>query len=33
MFEDNIELEEEEYTANITAPVIKRILGLMKPHW
>jgi ATP-binding cassette subfamily B protein len=33
MFDDNIELEEEEYTANLTAPVIKRILGLMKPHW
>ena len=33
MFDDSIELEEEEYTANITAPVMKRILGLMRPHW
>ena len=27
-----IELEEEEYTSNLTAPVFKRIVGLMKPH-
>jgi len=28
-----IELEEEEYTSQLTAPVFKRILGLLKPHW
>jgi len=28
-----IELEEEEYTSQITFPVFKRILGLLKPHW
>ncbi len=28
-----IELEEEEYTSQITLPVFKRILGLLKPHW
>ncbi len=27
-----IEIEEEEYTSQLTAPVFKRILGLMKPH-
>ncbi len=27
-----IEIEEEEYTSNLTAPVFKRIVGLMKPH-
>ncbi|NOZ00039.1 MAG: ABC transporter ATP-binding protein [Chloroflexi bacterium] len=28
-----IELEEEEYTSQLTAPVMKRILGLLRPHW
>ena len=32
MNDELIELEEEEYTSNLTAPVFKRILGLMKPH-
>ena len=27
-----IELEEEEYTSQLTMPVFKRILGLLKPH-
>ena len=33
MSEEFIELEEEEYTSQLTAPVFKRIVGLMKPHW
>ncbi len=32
MSDELIELEEEEYTSNLTAPVLNRILGLMKPH-
>ncbi len=28
-----IELQEEEFTSQITFPVFKRILGLLKPHW
>ena len=28
-----IELEEEEFTSQLTAPVFKRIVGLLKPHW
>lgn len=32
MSDELIELEEEEYTSNLTAPVFKRIVGLMKPH-
>ena len=28
-----IELEEEEYTSQLTTPVFKRILGLLRPHW
>ncbi len=28
-----IELQEEEYTSQITFPVFKRIMGLLKPHW
>jgi ATP-binding cassette subfamily B protein len=28
-----IELEEEEYTSQLTAPVFRRILGLIRPHW
>src|SRR5512143_828357 len=27
------ELEEEEHTSELTAPVFRRIIGLMKPHW
>ncbi|MCI0610047.1 MAG: ABC transporter ATP-binding protein/permease [Anaerolineae bacterium] len=30
---DLIELEEEEYTSQLTAPVFNRIVGLLKPHW
>jgi ATP-binding cassette subfamily B protein len=33
MSDDLIELEEEEYTSQLTAPVFKRIVGLMRPHW
>jgi ATP-binding cassette subfamily B protein len=33
MSEELIELEEEEYTSPLTAPIFKRIVGLMRPHW
>lgn len=33
MSDELIELEEEEYTSQLTAPVLKRILGLLLPHW
>jgi ATP-binding cassette subfamily B protein len=33
MAQDLIELEEEEYTSQLTGAVFKRILGLLKPHW
>ena len=33
MSEEIIELEEEEYTSQLTAPVFKRIVALLKPHW
>lgn len=33
MSDELIELEEEEYTSQLTAPVFKRILSLLKPHW
>lgn len=33
MAEELIELEEEEHTSQLTAPVFKRIVGLLKPHW
>jgi ATP-binding cassette subfamily B protein len=33
MTEELIELEEEEYTSQLTGAVFKRILGLLKPHW
>jgi len=33
MTEDLIEIEEEEYTSELTGPVLKRILGLLVPHW
>ncbi len=32
MSNELIELEEEEYTSQLTAPTLKRILGLVKPH-
>lgn len=28
-----IELEEEEFTSELTVPVLKRILQVLKPHW
>ncbi len=28
-----IELEEEEHTSQLTAPVLQRIVGLLRPHW
>ena len=33
MSDELIELEEEEHTSQLTAPVFKRILGLLRPHW
>ncbi len=33
MAEEYIELEEEEYTSQLTAPVVRRILGLIRLHW
>jgi ATP-binding cassette subfamily B protein len=33
MSEELIELEEEEFTSQLTGPVLKRIGGLLKPHW
>jgi len=33
MSEELIELEEEEYTSQLTAPVFKRIVGMLRPHW
>src|SRR5687768_27740 len=33
MSDEIIELEEEEYTSQLTAPVLKRIVALLKPHW
>jgi ATP-binding cassette subfamily B protein len=33
MSEEIIELEEEEYTSQLTMPVVKRISALLKPHW
>ncbi len=33
MTDELIELEEEEYTSQLTGAVFKRILGLLKPHW
>ncbi len=30
---ETIELEEEEYTSQLTAPVFKRILALVTPYW
>ncbi len=33
MSDEPIELEEEEYTSSLTAPVFRRILSLFRPHW
>jgi ATP-binding cassette subfamily B protein len=33
MSDELIELEEEEFTSQLTAPVLKRIGLLLKPHW
>jgi ATP-binding cassette, subfamily B, bacterial len=33
MSEELIELEEEEFTSQLTMPVLKRISTLLKPHW
>lgn len=33
MSDDLIEIEEEEHTSPLTGPVLRRILGLLKPHW
>ncbi len=33
MSDELIEIEEEEYTSQLTSPVFKRIVGLMKAHW
>jgi ATP-binding cassette subfamily B protein len=33
MADELIELEEEEHTSQLTAPVFRRILALLKPHW
>jgi len=33
MPEEVIELEEEEHTSQLTAPTLKRIIGLLQPHW
>jgi len=33
MSDEIIEIEEEEFTSQMTAPVFRRIVGLLKPHW
>jgi len=33
MSDELIEIEEEEFTSQLTTPVLKRIGGLLKPHW
>lgn len=33
MSDELLELEEEEFTSQLTAPVLKRIMGLLLPHW
>ena len=33
MSDELIELEEEEHTSQLTAPVLRRIVTLLKPHW
>jgi ATP-binding cassette, subfamily B, bacterial len=33
MSDEMIEIEEEEYTSQLTTPVLQRIMDLLKPHW
>jgi len=33
MPDELIELEEEEHTSHLTTPTLKRIIGLLRPHW
>lgn len=33
MTDELLELEEEEHTSQMTFPVFKRIMGIIKPHW
>ena len=33
MADELIEIEEEEYTSQLTAPTFARIAALVKPHW
>ena len=33
MSEELIELEEEDFTSSLTAPVFRRIMSLFRPHW
>jgi ATP-binding cassette subfamily B protein len=33
MSDELIEIEEEEYTSQLTGPVLRRILDLLAPHW
>jgi len=33
MSDEILELEEEEFTSQLTTPVLKRIGGLLRPHW
>jgi ATP-binding cassette, subfamily B, bacterial len=33
MSDELIEIEEEEYTSQLTTPVMERILSLLRPHW
>ncbi len=33
MPDELIELEEEEYTSQLTTPTFERIIGLVRPHW
>jgi ATP-binding cassette subfamily B protein len=33
MSDEQIELEEEEHTSQLTTPTFTRILSLIKPHW
>ena len=32
-YDELLEIEEEEYTSQLTAPVLRRIAGLLRPHW
>jgi hypothetical protein len=33
MADEITELEEDEYTSELTGPTFRRIAGLVKPHW